>query len=98
MTATLRLGKRDGSHPKGYIPGTIATARLFDEARRERLSARVRITEIVSKPLRAIGARELASANYPTDVRSAQRDLSFFEGRPVASSEMVSIVRFAHLT
>ncbi|OYV27830.1 MAG: hypothetical protein B7W98_00915 [Parcubacteria group bacterium 20-58-5] len=86
MTVTPRLGKRDATHPKGYQPGTVATIRLFDEDWKERLSKRVRITGITSKPLRAFA-----------DEPSLQEELSFFEGRPITPDETVSFVEFSYL-
>lgn len=96
ITATFRLGKRDGTHPKGYIPGTIATIRLFDEEGKERLCKQVRITHVISKPLSDFAAAELTnSACYLTE--SVRQDLSFFEGRPVALDEIASLVAFSYL-
>jgi hypothetical protein len=97
ITATPRLGKRDESHPKGYVPGTLATVRLFDERERQRLSRRVRIESVASKPLRDFAAADLEHIVYSADWRVVQQVLSFFEGRPVAPDEVVSIVEFSYL-
>ncbi len=97
MTTTLRLGKRDGSHPKGYIPGTIATVRVFDDERREQLSKKVQIQRVVSKRLADLEHSELTSICNGSGVSQVQQDLSFFEGRPVASDETVSLVEFTYL-
>ena len=95
--ATPRLGRRDGTHPKGYIPGTIATLRLFDEARQEQLHKQARIVSIVSKPLHDFAVSELEDMHYPSDVESLRQDLSFFEGRPVTGGEIVTIVVCSYL-
>ncbi|MEK7144430.1 MAG: hypothetical protein AAB794_01025 [Patescibacteria group bacterium] len=97
ITATPRLGKRDAMHPKGYVLGTVVTARLFDENRQERIHKKVYIDRVTSKLLRDITGFELKETRY----RSAsllQEDLSFFEGRSVALDEVVSIVEFSYLT
>ncbi|MFZ3043521.1 MAG: hypothetical protein WA058_00185 [Minisyncoccia bacterium] len=98
ITATPRLGKRDAEHPKGYIPGTVATLRLHDANRQEKFCMRVRIENVCSKPLRDLGVMELGSvAYYVQGLPSVQQDLSFFEGRPVAADEMVSVIKFSYL-
>lgn len=86
IVATPRLGKRDGTHPKGYVPGTRATLRLFDDNKQEQLRKHVRITNVVSKPLRDV-----------PDWQSVQQNLSFFEGRLVARDEIISLVEFLYL-
>ncbi len=97
LTATLRLGRRDAEHPKGYIPGTVATLRLYDDARQERLTKRIRITRVASKPLRDFASSELSILVHSPNWQSAQQELAFFEGRPVALDETVSIIEFAYL-
>ncbi|HVB20077.1 MAG TPA: hypothetical protein VNF51_02205 [Candidatus Paceibacterota bacterium] len=84
ITETLRLGRRDGAHQKGYIPGTVATLRLFDADWQERLHKRIRVTNVVSKSLH----------EFP-NWQSVQQELSFFENRPIALDEIVSIVEFS---
>lgn len=97
--ATPRVGKRDGSHPKGYVPGTSVILRLFDGVREERLREQICITSIVSKPLRDFALEEFKDSVYHgVDWRIVQQELSFFEERPVADDEMVSIVEFSHIT
>jgi hypothetical protein len=85
MTQTFRLGKRDGTHPKGYVPGTLALLRLFDSDNTEREHACVRIMHVESKSLRDFDGWE-----------SIRSQLSFFEGRTIASTEHVSVVTFAY--
>ena len=97
ITATPRLGKRDGTHPKGYVPGTTATVRIYNNQKCELLSRRILIDSVVSKPLCEFGGIELQEAQYPPDWQSLQQDLSFFEGRPIAANEQVSIVKFSCL-
>lgn|ERR1035437_9898309 len=97
LIATPRLGKRDGTHPKGYVPGTVATVRLYNNQKCELLNRRVRILGVVSRPLCEFGGAELEEAHYPPDWQSLQQDLSLFEGRPVARDELVSIVTFSYL-
>ena len=96
LTATFRLGQRDGMHPKGYIPGTVATVRLFDENWDEKLCKQARITSVVSKPLRYFSEPDLADTAYYL-MESVQQDLSFFEERPVVSDDMVSLIEFSYL-
>lgn len=96
ITATLRLGKRDASHWKGYIPGSTVTLRLYDEAGLEVLSRRIRITRVLIKPLQDFTDAELALTRS-TDWQSAQQELSFFERRPVAPDEPVTLVEFTYL-
>lgn len=97
ITATPRLGKRDGMHPKGYVPGTTAMVRIYDNQKCELLSRRIRILGVADKPLCEFGGTELEEAHYPPDWQSLQKDLSLFEGRPVARDELVSIVTFSYL-
>lgn len=94
ITATPRLGKRDGTHPKGYVPDTTATLRLFDDHQQEHLRRGVRITKIVTKPLKDFSVSELKDTLYRS-IESMQQDLSFFEGRPVISSEIITLVAFS---
>lgn len=98
LTVTHRLGKRDGTHPKGYVPDTVATLRLFDETHREHMCKQVRIVGIVSKPLCEFDGSELGNgAGHSMDWQALQRDLTFFEGRSIAPDELVSSVEFMYL-
>lgn len=96
ILVTPRLGKRNASHPKGYLPDTTATVRLFDDCWREKLREDVLIIRVVSKPLRDFEDLDLTNTVYRS-VESMQRDLSFFEERPIASDETVSLVEFSYL-
>lgn len=96
ITATFRLGKRDGTHPKGYVPNTEAAVHLYNDAWEEKLRTRVRIAKVVSKPLRAFEVSELQGTAYRS-LESVQQDLSFFEKRPIASDEIISLVTFSYL-
>ncbi len=98
LTVTHRLGKRDGTHPKGYVPGMIVTVRLFDDIRRERMRTRVRIVSITSKPLSEFDGSELGNGfRRAMDWQSLQRDFAFFEGIPIEPDELVSSVEFTYL-
>jgi len=96
ITATFRLGKRDHMHPKGYIPGTEAAVHLYDDAWQEKLRTNVRVEKVVSKSLNAFVKAELEDTAYHS-IESVQQDLSFFEKRPIASDEMISLVIFSYL-
>jgi hypothetical protein len=96
LRATPRLGKRDGGHPKGYIPGTRATLRLFDALGQERLVRPVLITDVISRPLRDLTASHLRNILYSTDWRVVLNHLSFLEGRLIDPSEVVSVVEFSY--
>ena len=97
IIATPRLGKRDGTHPKGYVLGTVATLRLYDDAGREQFCRRIRIGDIAVKPLHDFSEAELERTHYPADWQSLQQDFSYFEERSVAADELVSIVEFSYL-
>lgn len=86
ITVTPRVGIRDGTHPKGYVPNTRVTLRLFDDVQQEQRTKQVCITKVVSKLLHDV-------SNW----QSVQQDLSFFEGRPVAPDEIISLVEFSYL-
>ncbi|HUX81053.1 MAG TPA: hypothetical protein VMV38_01895 [Candidatus Paceibacterota bacterium] len=94
ITATPRFGKRDETHPKGYVPGTVATLRLFDDAQQEQIQRQVRITKIVAKPIQDFSPEELKETKYHS-LESIREDLSFFEGRPVHANDIITLVTFA---
>ena len=95
LITTPRRGERDASHPKGYVLGSIATVRLFDEHWKEQLREDVRIIGVVSKPLRDFTVSDLKDTLYRS-VESVQQDLSFFENeKPVALDDIVSLVVFS---
>lgn len=96
ITATIRLGKRDGTHPKGYVPGAVATLRLFDDEGQERLCKRVRITDVTSKPFRYFSDPELKDSPHYL-MESVREHLAFLEKRPIVSEEITSLVEFAYL-
>ncbi len=96
ILATPRLGERNASHPKGYLPNTVATVRLFDDRWREQSREDVLIIRVVSKPLHDFEDLDLTNTAYRS-VESMRRDLSFFEERPLASDETVSLVEFSYL-
>ncbi len=95
LITTPRLGKRDGTHSKGYVPGTAAMVRLFDERWQEHLREDVCIVRVVSKPLRDFQVSELKDTVY-NSVGAMQQDLSFFDdNKPVGPDDIVSLVEFS---
>lgn len=84
---TIRLGKRDLSHPKGYAPGMTVTLRLFDDLGAEQVRMQVRIERIKSLPL----------AEFP-EWRTLQKDLSYFEGTPIEAGTIATLVSFTYLS
>ena len=97
ITATLRLGARDGAHPKGYTQGQIATLRVLDATGTEQLSLRVRIESVTIRPLWHLKPDDLQNTFPYLNWVEAQRDLSHFEKRPVRDDEAASIVAFSYL-
>ena len=97
ITATPRLGARNGNHPKGYKPGEIATLRVLDENGVEHLSRSVRIEAVVIKPLQRLTPDDLHHTAWYNHWEEVQRELSLFEKRPVEKNEDASIIEFSYL-
>lgn len=97
LTATLRLGKRNGTHHKGYVPGEKAVVRLFDNSGHEMMNRVVEITDVYTRPLRALTETDFDRLRVYRIVTAASRDLAFFERRPISHAEDVSIVSFRYL-
>ena len=97
MTATPRLGARNGGHPKGYKPGQVVSLRVFDEKNVERLQRSVRVEAVTIRPLQELTPQDLHDTVLYHSWQDAQRDFSFFEKRPVAPNEDASIIEFSYL-
>jgi hypothetical protein len=97
LTATPRLGARNSTHPKGYEPGQIAMLRVGDERGHEHLKRRVRIEAVTIKPLQNLTPDDLHHTVSYNSWEEVQRDLSFFEKRPVKENEDTSIIEFSYL-
>ena len=97
VTATPRLGARNGNHRKGYKQGQIATLRVFDDTYVDHLHQKVRIRAVTTRPLQELTSDDLGNTVWYQSWQDVQRELSFFEKRPVGSSEEVSIVKFLYL-
>jgi len=97
ITATPRLGARNGDHPKGYEPGQVATLRVLDDTGAEHLSRMVRIESIVIRPLQELTPGDLENT-FPYKVwEEVRSDFSLFEKRQIDYSEQASIVEFSYL-
>jgi hypothetical protein len=97
LTATPRLGVRDGTHAKGYSPGDTATLRVLDEKDQEQLRKRVRICSLITRQLSALTEKDLEFAFPYKRWEDVQADLSFFEGRDVNDQEDATIVTFTYV-
>ena len=97
VTATPRFGARNGDHPKGYTRGGIAVLRVFDDTNTEHLNRTVRIETIVVSPLRQLTPIDLRNTLSYKNWKEVQRELSFFEKRPVGDDEDASIIEFSYL-
>ncbi len=99
LIATPRLGVRDRSHPKGYFPGQLVTLQVCQGDHEVVLSRQVRIVSLLSKPLSELTGCELRRTRlYSAGWTAVQHDLSFFERRPIAENEMITIVEFSYVT
>jgi hypothetical protein len=97
MTATPRLGARNGAHTKGYKPGQVVLLRLFDEKNVERLQRTVRIEDVTIRPLRELTPDDLHDTVLYHNWREVRRELSFFEKRPIEEREDASVIGFSYL-
>ena len=97
ITATPRLGARNGDHPKGYARGEIAVLRVFDDTGTEHFNRTVRIETIVVSPLRQLTPIDLRNTLSYQNWKEVQRELSFFEKRPVGGDEDASVIEFSYL-
>jgi len=78
------------------MPGATVVLRLFDADWQEQLRKEVRVTHVRIKPLCDFEDSELKDTVYRL-VESMRQDLSFFEERPVAPDEIISLVEFINL-
>lgn len=97
ITVTPRRGVRQKDHPKGYVPGQVATLKVLDNQQQEYFQCQVRIKDVVVKPLRTITATDLVGSELYQDWKDVQNDLSFFEKGPVHGTQIVSMVKFEYL-
>ncbi|MFH1178633.1 MAG: hypothetical protein V1711_02855 [bacterium] len=97
ITATPRLGKRDGAHEKGYIPGQIATLRVLDDNWKEYFSCQIRIMGVKIKPLEQLVPEDLKGSILYRDWKAVQSDLSYFEKRAIEDKETVSVIEFSYI-
>ena len=96
LTATIRYGKRDETHEKGYVPEQLVTLRLFDEVNQQILERPILIQSVTSFQIKKIKKRYFQSLKVYLNCQSIQEDLSFFERRPVHQDEFVSLVTFKY--
>ena len=96
ITATPRLGVRDGNHPKGYRPGDTVTLRVLDAEGAVQLSLPVRIEAVIIRPLRQLTPDDLQNTYPYQSWEEVQRDLSFFEKRPIGDCEKASVIEFSY--
>jgi|GEM_PF-2667694 hypothetical protein len=97
ITATPRLGTRNGDHPKGYTEGDIAVLRVLDDVGTEHLSRTVRIEPFSIRPLRELTSDDLRNTIVYQSPTEVQRDLSFFDERLIEGTEPVSVIKFSYL-
>lgn len=98
LTASLRLGRRDSTHAKGYAPGQEVTLRLFDNNGHEALQHQVQVLEVRTKPLDSLTEKDFEALQVYHAAPEARSDLSFFEKQLIAPSEEVSLVTFRYLS
>ena len=97
ITATPRLGARNGTHSKGYEPGDTAILRVFNAAGIEQLKKDIRIDAVTIRPLKQLKRSDLHHTISYNSWKDVQRDLSFFEKRPIKDNEDTSIIEFSYL-
>lgn len=98
LTASLRLGRRDSSHAKGYAPGQKVTLRLFDNNGHESLLHQIQVLEVETKPLDSLTHEDFEALQVYHSVSEVRSDLSFFEKQLIAPQEEVSLVTFRYLS
>jgi hypothetical protein len=96
LTASLRVGRRDRSHPKGYAPGQVVTVKLFDNTGSP-IVRRVQITAVQTKRLATLDTEDFKTLRLYECVEDAARDLNYFERRSIDPQEMVSVVSYRFL-
>ena len=97
LTATIRCGKRDLTHEKGYVPEQLVTLRLFDHTNQQILLKEIRIQSVESFQVNSIEWKHIDLLMVYNDYQSIKEDLSFFERRPIGDDEFVSLVRFQYV-
>jgi shikimate dehydrogenase len=98
LTTSVRMGRRDATHPKGYSPGQVVTLRVFDSSDNEVITKLVRIQSVETLRLNELGPLEIAALQIYETTALLQGELSFFEKRPVRTDEEVSLVSYEYLT
>jgi shikimate dehydrogenase len=98
LTASLRMGKRDGTHAKGYVPGQRVTLRVFDDGDHEVLTRQIRISAIETLRLSELGCREITTLQLYTNADTLRDELSFFEKRSVREDEDITIVSYTYVS
>ena len=97
LTSTPRLGVRDATHEKGYIPGEQALLRVLNSEGQEVRSRPIRIETIVPKRMVDLQPADLVGSQLYNSWQEVQHDLSRFERHTLAPEEMVSIITFSYL-
>ena len=98
LTATPRLGIRDGAHPKGYDIGQKTDLKLFNYEDEPVLVESVEVTDLLFKPMDKLIRPDLRGCEPSCQSwRTTRNILSFFEQRALHPGEWSTIVRFAYL-
>ena len=71
--------------------------RVFDDENTEHLNRTVRIETVVVSPLRQLTPIDLRNTLSYQNWKEVQRELSFFEKRPVGGDEDASVIEFSYL-
>ena len=96
MTATPRLGARDGNHLKGYEPGQVVTVRVLDDNGVEHARRKARIEAVTIRPLSHLTPGDLQNTFYH-HWEEVREDFELFEKRSISDAEEASIIEFSYL-
>lgn len=98
ISLTVREGKRDNSHAKGYKIGERLLARCFDTPGVNEFRTNIIITDLVFCKVKDLRDKDLAGG--PPDAltgESAIRALEFIYSRKFYEDDYVTLVKFNYL-
>lgn len=97
-TTTIREGRRDGSHPRGYEPGEIALVRCMFEEGVNELKFPVIITSVVVKKIGELNYHDLAGESPDCSSKDAVKCvLGMIYKRIFTDEDVVTVIKFEYL-
>lgn len=98
MHLTIREGRRDKFHPKGYKIKEVVLARCFDIPGIDEFRTHIIITELVFRKIRDLQDNDLIGAPKDSLTKeTARKALESIYNRKFLDDDVITLVKFAHL-